>query len=279
MAATTIPDYPLPKIFENLSLEQLIQDRKDRLLQLNPSYADVIALDSDPIVQAFQVEAYQQLHDRQRVNDVALAQLLAFATDSDLDAIGEPRVYRAEGESNDSYRLRIRQDLMASSTAGPAAHYRSKAISVDPIAIRDVAVDSPKQGAVRVSVLVRDGYDVAEIVSKVRAKVTADDVFCIGQTVTAVPAEAIVVDVVADVSLLPDTPQVIFDELKPGLIAAWKAAAGLGWDMALSWLDSRLHKVGVYDVDIKLPLANVVATKNQHIVPGNITLNLVGRRE
>ena len=272
------PDYPTPKIYENVTLESLIQQRKDRLLSINPDYADVINLDSDPIVQIFQVEAYQQLHDRQRINDVALSSLLAFATGTDLDEIGDfYGLARASGENDESFRLRIREENIASSTAGTAAHYRSKARAVDPIAIRNVAIDSPKQGMVRVSVLVRDGHDVDDVVNRVRKKVTASDVYVIGQTVIVEAAQAINVDVNAKIYLLPDTPQVIFDGLKPSLLAAWNQAAELGWDFSESWLKSKLHIQGVHDVEVLAPTKLIKANANQHIVPRHINLTLAGR--
>ncbi|MCY7295105.1 baseplate J/gp47 family protein [Alteromonas sp. a30] len=275
-----IPNYPKPQILETVTLEQLVQARKERLLSINPNYIDVIDLDSDPIVQLFQVEAYQQLLNRQRINDVALANLLGFATGDDLDQLGDfYGLRRASGESDGGYRLRIRQENIASSTAGGAAHYRSRAIAVDPLAIRDVAVDSPEQGQVRVSVLVRDGFDIQDTVAKVREKVTAEDVRVIGHEVLVLPAEAIAVDVEADIHLLSDTPQVIFDELQNSLISAWKSAAGLGWDLSRSWLDSRLHLSGVHSVELMTPTGLTLASANQYIVPGHIQLNLAGRRE
>lgn len=274
------PNYPKPQILETVTLDQLVQARKERLLSINPDYADVINLDSEPMVQLFQVEAYQQLLNRQRINDVALANLLGFATGDDLDQLGDfYGLRRASGESDDSYRLRIRQENIASSTAGGAAHYRSRAIAVDPLAIRDVAVDSPKQGQVRVSVLVRDGYDIAETVAKVRDKVTAEDVRVIGHEVLVLPAEAIAVNVAADIYLLNDTPQIIFDELENSLVNAWKSAAGLGWDLSRSWLDGQLHQAGVHSIELYAPAEITRASANQHVVPGTIQLHLAGRRE
>ena len=69
----------------------------------------------------------------------------------------------------------------------------------------------------------------------------APDVRVITDTLTTVSASVVVVDVTADIYLYPDTNSNILNNLEATLRADLAAAGGLGWDLARSWLISRMH--------------------------------------
>ena len=271
---------PSPDVIETIDFEQLYQERKTRLLEMAPQYAEALELESEPLVLNLQLESYREMLLRQRINEAVYANLLATAKSADLDNLGVfYGVSRSELEDDETFRLRIRDRTEASSTAGSKAHYRSRAIEVDPVAIRDVEIDSPIPGQVRVSVLVRSGYDINEVVEKVRARVSAEDVQMLTDTVDVVSAELIPVDVTADIYLQPDTPEVVFDGLQQRLLDAWEVSAGLGWDLTPSWLDAQLHRDGIHYVQRSNPLELISIAANQCVVPGNISLTLKPRIE
>ncbi|SFD14113.1 baseplate assembly protein [Pseudoalteromonas denitrificans] len=267
---------PPADIIEPIDFEQLYQERKQRFLEVAPQYAEALSLESDPLAVVMQAESYREMLLRQRINEAVHANLLATATGTDLDHLGVfYGINRSGNESDDAFRLRIRDRTIASSTAGSKAHYRSRAIEVDPLAIRDVEVDSPVEGEVRVSVLVRTGHDIDTIVNKVKARVTSDDVKMLTDTVNVVSAELISVPVVADIYLQPGTSTLVYENLKPQLLAMWEKSANLGWDLTPSWLNAQLHKDGVRHVELKTPIKLLSIASNQCAIAGEITLNLI----
>lgn len=275
---TILDELPTPNIIEPIDFDALLTERRQALIALNPEYADALALASEPLSIDLEQHTYRELILRQRVNEAAKSRLLALARDGDLDHLGDfYGVERHANEPDASYRLRIRERISASSTAGGAAHYRSRAMEVNPLAIRDVAVDSPKGGAVRVSVLVAQGYDQDTWVDKVREHVSSDEVRMLTDTLEVVPAELLSVDLEADIVLLPTTLMSVFEQLETDLVESWQQSAELGWDLVPSWLEAQLHKAGVYSVKLKAPLSDIVAGPNQSIIPGHIRLNFVGR--
>ena len=79
---------PPPAVIEVLDFEALVTAHKQDLLQRHPSTANVLALPSEPLVKQVEAFAYREMLLRGRVNDAARANLLAFATGTDLDHKG-----------------------------------------------------------------------------------------------------------------------------------------------------------------------------------------------
>jgi phage-related baseplate assembly protein len=176
-ASIALSALPLPQAVEALSIEALIAARKVRLLQMYPDCADVLALESEPLVKLIEAGAYREYLLRERYNTEARALTLAYATGTDLDHIGityyqEPRaVIQAANstvspplpevlETDDAYRRRLQLKPASYSVAGPTDAYKFHAISAHPDVL-DVGVDSPYPGTTRVSVLSRKDGGVA----------------------------------------------------------------------------------------------------------------------
>lgn len=167
---------PNPDIVEDIRYETVFEQMKQKLLEINPKYAQVLALESEPLNQVLQIFAYREMLLRQRINEAARANLLALAKGSDLEQlVAFYGVTRQQGESDDALRLRTKERILGTSTAGGLAHYRFQALSVSPD-IRDISVDSPKGGEVRVSVLGKTGADLPELLNKVKQQVAREDV-------------------------------------------------------------------------------------------------------
>lgn len=163
---------PRPDAITPVSYDVLLAERKKRFIEIAPQYKAVLELASEPLVIAMQMESYREFMLRKRLNDALASNLLAMATGSDLDHLGlfygSPR---SETETDEDYRMRIRDRTIASSTAGSKDHYRSRAMQVAPTQIKDVEVDNPiddedpskNNGLVRISVLGRYQLTINEI--------------------------------------------------------------------------------------------------------------------
>ncbi|NOU49504.1 baseplate assembly protein [Pseudoalteromonas sp. JBTF-M23] len=284
---------PDPNIIESLSFEAIYKARKARFIELAPDYAQALELESDPLTVWLQVESYQELLLRQRINQAAQSNLLAFAKGADLEHLGAfYGVERVTNEQDDDYRQRIRNNTIASSTAGSAEHYRNHAINAAPSEIADVSVISKEGGKVIVTVLAKQALDDTTLgetpqpqdappskttVERVKDKVLDDGVKMLTDSVTVQPADMKMVDIEADIYLQPNTSAEVFNELEQLLRDAWRNEAKLDWDLAPSWISAQLHKSGISQVEIKKPDGLINITPEQCAVPGDIKLTLCVR--
>lgn len=150
---------PAPKVIDDLSFETIFNGMRDDLITLDSSLADVLFLESEPIVKLLQISAMRELLLRQRINNSAKAVMIAYASDSDLDQLAAllkvERLVIAPAnpgaipptlaiyESDDSFRARIQLALDGLSTAGPERAYIFHALSASG-EVLDVSVDAPR---------------------------------------------------------------------------------------------------------------------------------------
>lgn len=121
-----------------------------------------------------------------------------------------------------------------------------------------------------------DGAASTQLLQAVNAKVQADDVRVITDTVEVISATIVQVDVVANVYLYPDQPAAILNGLEQSIRTAFATEGGLGWDLATSWLISRLHVQGVQRVELLSPATTVVADSTTAVALGAVTITLAG---
>lgn len=266
---------PAPDIIQALDFEAIVSDLKQLLLARNADYAELLALESEPLTIAIQAFAYRELLLRQQINEAVRSNLLAFATQADLEQLGAfYGVSRQEGEADTPLRQRIKDRILGSSTAGGEAHYRYQAISVSTD-IRDIAVDSPEPGRVRVSVLAKTGVPVEPLVEKVKARVTAPDVKVLTDTLEVVPTDLVEVDVIADITPERGGQLVSAEVLAAAFAEEVERQRHLGWDFAPSWIIKQLHGSNIQQVQLQSPADNVVIQPNQCIAVRNISLNIL----
>jgi phage-related baseplate assembly protein len=280
MVSTNIQELatlPEPGIIEALSFDavfaSIVQDFQGR-------YPDFTALlESDPAIKLLEVAAYRELLLRNRINEAARGQILAFADGTDLDHLGAfYGVERLEGEGDSALRRRIRQRIMGFSNAGGADVYRYWALTASP-EIADVAVTSPQPGHVRISVLSRlgDGTASEELLDAVKAVVSRDDIRVLTDTVHVLGAAIVPVDVAAKIWLLPDSVVELMDALPGYLASEFAGAAMLGFDVTRSWLIGRLHVAGVHRVELTAPTMDIRIQPWQVACLNTCALNYAGR--
>lgn len=184
---------PDPAVIEQLDYEQILEQRKATLLALWPEaeraeIATRLALESDPLNKLLQENAYRELVWRQRVNEAALATLLAKARGADLEQVAANyNVARlvvtpaqddkpAVMESDDALRERAQMAFEGLSTAGPRNSYIFHARSADG-RVADATAESPSPAVVVVTIqaLAGDGTAPADLVAAVQAYLSDDD--------------------------------------------------------------------------------------------------------
>ena len=100
-----LSDLETPQIIEELSLNEILEQMRDKLISIEPEFSAY--LESDPLIKLMEVVAYRELLLRQRINQAAKANLLAFATESDLDhLVAFYGITRKENETDDELRIR-----------------------------------------------------------------------------------------------------------------------------------------------------------------------------
>lgn len=283
---------PLPEVVETLDFETIFAAM---LVDLRARDAAFTALvESDPAYKILEVAAYRETVLRQRINDAARRRLIAFATGADLAQLGAfygvsrlvvdagnptasppvPPTY----ESDDSLRLRIREKSMGSSAAGSASWYRYHALTAAPT-VRDVNVDAPTGGNVRVSVLgaATSGVATAAELAAISDVVLSAEIRALCHTVTVVQAVLKPVNVVADITLLPTSPETLLDDIKAQFEAVFEATRGLGWDITQSWIIKQLQTPGVHHVVLNTPAATIACAPNECGYLQSVTLNFAGR--
>lgn len=266
-----------PIVVEELSFETIFRSKLDRLLALDTSFSAL--LESDPAIKLIEANSYDELILRQRINDAARARLLAFATKSDLEQLAAfYGVTRLTGESDTSLKNRTREAIMGRSAAGTAAQYRFAALSASTDVV-GVQVDSPKGGVVRVSILsgIGDGTPTPELLATVTSVVASDSVRALNDTLMVVGAEIVPVDITANVYLTRNAPEAVFTGLSNLLRAEFLKVRSLGYNVAPSWITSKLQTGGVQRIDLSAPASQIAIGPTQCASIRNINLTLAGR--
>lgn len=267
---------PPPDVVQPLSFEAILQEMKDQLILLAPDLAPVLVLESEPAVKILEVCAFREVLLRARVNDASRAVMLATATGADLDNLaalfgvvrlvlvpGNPAAEPPEApvlETDAAFRARTQLALEGFSTAGPVGAYTFHALSAHAD-VKDVFVDSPAPGEVRVTVLSNtgDGTPSPSVLTAVAARLNADEVRPLCDLVAVQPATIVTYSITASLELLdgPD-PAVVEADAIATATAYVAGAHTLGTDVTLSGIYAALHRPGVARVILTSPAAEIV---------------------
>lgn len=280
MADFDLSSYPPPRVIEELDFEALFARFRDSMVARMPEIAPVIALDSEPVAKLGQVHSYIEMLVRARINDAARANLLAYATGADLDHLAAfYDVVRLQGESDERLKTRVILAIQGRSTGGTAPRYRAVALGASLRVADAVVYRIGTDPTVHVAVYAADNNGVADqtLIDVVSAALNAPEVRMVNDTISVQSAVFQVVDVEADIWLLPEASNSLIDVL-PGLLRdAWAAETGLGFDLTRAWLTARLMVSGVQRVEILNPTSDVIAPPERAISIGTITLHNRGR--
>jgi len=275
---------PPPDVVEALDFESILAARKAGLIARFPAdkqaeVAAVLALESEPLTKDLEESAYRELLLRRRVNEAAQAVMLAYATGTTLDHLavlvgvqrleikpadpvaGTPAVM----EDDADLRMRVQLAPQSFSVAGPEGAYRSHALNADG-RVLDASATSPRPCEVVVTVLARSGDGTApqDLIDKVAASLRSDDVRPLTDLVTVRSATVLPYQVAATIFTFPGPDSSVVLELARKRLAAYvEACHRLGREVAVSGLHAALHVDGVERVELRAPVANVVADLTQ----------------
>lgn len=286
MADFTIEDLAAlgtPEIIETLDVEAILDRRKSKFIELCAAKGidyTTLNLESDPGAILLQEATYEETVLRARGNDIARDGYLYFSSGTGLDHLAAfYDVVRMSGESDARLKKRVILAIQGRSPGGTIPRYRYIAMSAS-IRVDDAVVyPGVTEPTVNVAVFATDNNGVADaaLLAVVRDAVTAEDVRMVNDTIVVRSAVVRVVNVTANVWLLPTTSETLLATIASNLPQQWAAESGIGRDLPVVWISSRIMVPGVQRVTVASPGADEVVQPYEAVRIGTVTLNLSGR--
>lgn len=274
MSTITLSQLPQPDVIELLDFETILAERKAYFVSLHPadqqpSVEATLALESEPITKLLQENAYRELILRSRINDAAVANMLAWAKGSDLDNLvanwnvqrliiqpGDPTATPPVPtimESDAALRERSLLAWDALSVAGPREAYRYHARTADG-AVMDAEPTSPSPGVVDVYILAATGNGTpsAELLTKVATYLTDEDRVPLTDNVHVKAAQVLPYTLAIRLFIPAAGPSAatITAEAERRLLEVINPRRRIGVEVPRSLLDSALHVQGVTKVEL-----------------------------
>lgn len=286
MKIIDLSQLPQPDVIELLDFETILAERKAYFVSLYPAdqqaaIAATLALDSEPITKLLQENAYRELILRQRINDAAVANMLAWAKGDDLDNLvanwNVERLVVQQGddtatppiptimESDAALRERALLAWDALSVAGPREAYRYHARTADG-AVMDAEPTSPSPGVVDVYILAAtgDGTPSAELLTKVADYLTDEDRVPLTDNVHVKAAQVLPYTLAIRLFIPAAGPSAatITAEAERRLLEVINPRRRIGVEVPRSLLESALHAPGVRKVELT-DWADITPAKHQ----------------
>lgn len=296
MPTVDLSSLPAPQIIESLSFDDILADLKADLNARHPAAADVIDLESEPVVKLMEVFAYRELLLRARYNDEAQALLLAFSTGTDLDHIGAT-YYRGEArllitpanpaaippveavyEQDDAFRYRLSLKPTSYSVAGPRDAFKFHALSADG-QVKDASPTTPYGGTTEVFILSRsgDGTPAPALLATVLAVLNDETIRPLSEEVLVSPAVIVNYAIDVQLTIFPGpSEEVVLQTVNANLAAFADAHHKIDADIIHSAIDAAAHVAGVKKVAIVSPVADVVCAAGQAPFCTVITVTVAG---
>ncbi len=285
-AAIDLSLLPAPQVVEQIDYEQILAERKAYAVSLWPieeqaKIAARLEMESEPLTKLLEENVYRETIWRQRVNEAATANLIAFAKGSDLENLAAnynvkrlviqtanptatPPVPQLM-ETDDSLRERTQMAWEGLSTAGPRNSYIFHARAADG-RVADATAESPSPAVVVVTVqgMSADGTAEPELLDMVKTYLSDDDRRPVGDRLTVQAAQILRYSIKAKLYLLTSGP-----ETEPARAAAQQRLQAyvhqrrrLGMEVSESAIHAALHVEGVRKVELE-NWTDIVATPYQ----------------
>jgi len=255
---------PPPAVIEKLSFEQIFQEMLADFRARRPEYTALV--ESDPAIIQLECAAYREVLLRQRINEAAKADMIAYAIGTDLDnQAAFHGLVRQENETDDRLRYRTQLALEAITTAGSEKAYLFHTLSADP-RVKSASVQSPTPGTVVISIQSNEGDGTAdkELKDVVNAYVSAEDKRPLTDKVVVQGAELIGYKIKATVYLYFGPSATITEqESRDALDKYIEKHSTIGNLVARSGIFDALHAEGVQKVILTEPANDVATTKSQ----------------
>lgn len=261
-AAIDLSQLPAPQVVETLDFEGVVAALKADLTARYPEAAQVLDLESEPLVKLIEAFAYRETLLRARINDAARAVMLAHATGGDLEnLVALLGVARLVDEADAALRARAQLALEGYTVAGSVGAYafHARSASAD---VADVAVTSDAPGSVTITVLsvLGDGTPSADLRATVSDAVNADEVrpLCDSVVVQGAVIQSYAVAATIYVGAGPDA-DVVTAQAQSALNTYLAQTHALGATVSRSGIFAALHQGGVTRVELTSPATDIVA--------------------
>lgn len=272
---------PAPNVVQPLDFEAELQRLKaivrEEMAGVEPEIDTILALESEPLVKVLQRIAYENMAMQARINDSAHACMLAYAQGEDLEVFAANNdVEKLPGETDAQLRRRTQMAFEGLTVAGSKGSYIFHALSADP-RVQDAMPITPTGGTVRVVVLSTegDGSAAQELLDKVYAALSPDDVRPMNDTVEIVSAEVIPFEVIAQLRAYPGPTQAsVLERALASLNAYLASCRKLGYGISISGLAAALYVQGVQNVLFAPSMQDIEVQPHQvaHCTTINVTL-------
>ena len=284
-----------PDVVKQISFEEILKLRLEQFYQEmrqdQPDFPDL--LESDPAMKLAQVFAYGEMLIRQDANEQALAVLLAFAKDNDLDHKAAERNLQRRiispatdttpevKESNESLRRRVQLAPEGQTTAGSEGSYIFHGLNADP-RVKDIYPYAPldengyPNGICNIYVLSNEGNGEAseELLNIVDAALNAKSVRPLTDKPIVYSASILNYSIEAEIFIDegPDENIILSSCYQAAEEYTQKSHAFNG-GVSLSGIYQALHQPGVSRVNLISPAGNIDTSLGQvaHCTGINIT--------
>ena len=274
MSTITLSQLPQPDVIELLDFETILAERKAYFVSLYPddqqaSVEATLALESEPINKLLQENAYRELILRQRINDAAVANMLAWTKGSDLDNLvanwnvsrliiqpGDDTATPPVPEIKENDEALILRALMAwdgLSVAGPTGAYEYFALSADG-KVADAKGSSPAPAEALVTILSTEGNGSADaaLIAKVTQALSHEDRRPVADRLTVQSASIINYTITAKLHIDSQGAEVdvILQAAREQLATFINPRRRIGVEVPRSAIDATLHVQGVRKVEL-----------------------------
>lgn len=266
-----------PEIITELSFEEIRAAVLTHLRELLPHYT---FLESDPAVKVIEAFSYRELLLRQRINEAARNNILDFATGESLDALGKWHgIARIEDESDERYRKRIQLHARGGNRSGTEPYYKLIALTADNRVKDAIIYRKGKDPTIYVAVFGNneEGTASVDLLQTVSQALHRKNIIMTNDTIIVHAAVKKMLDLEADVWLLPETSLKILTTMEANLRTSWKQEQAIGRELSLSWWVSKLMIPGVQKVIAIAPTKDSAVCDEEILSIGKITLNFKGR--
>lgn len=295
MSRIDLSGLPAPDVLIPIDYENMLAAIKADLISRDPSLADALSLESDPLTKLLESVAYLHMLKTNQVNQTAKAMLLAYATGTTLDhlasAVNVSRLLVKQGnpnavppmpniyESDEAFRRRIQLEPERAS-AGSEGAYMFWALSSDGD-VRDISVVTATAGVVTVYVQSHSELVASDILKeKVRQAVDNPNRKPFTDQVRIASGQPFGFDVQAELTLYPGPDKdVVMATARAELDKYLEKVRYLGYDVTISGLHHALHQAGVQRVKLLAPLTDINLPKGKYANCTGVMLGAVEYRD
>lgn len=274
-----------PDVVRQIDFETILKDGLEdfyqRMEDVQPNFPRY--LESDPAMKLAEAFAYREMLVRKEANEQALAVLLAFAKDNDLDHKAAERNLQRRiispatenspevKESNESLRKRVQLAPEGQTTAGSEGSYIFHSLNADP-RVKDIYPYAPLDendnptGICNIYVLSTEGDGTAseELLNVVNAALNAKSIRPLTDKPLVYSASILNYNIQAEI-FVDEGPDenIVLDSCYKAAQEYTEKSHGFNGGISLSGIYQALHQPGVSRVNLISPASNIDTSLGQ----------------